>query len=102
MVVPIWIALSSTVILYNSKSAGASLHSRKLTRSEYLYTNLNFPYVSHPPYQISSFADKAAGLHVRQVSRCSRRSETDDRTSYHLGCAVRYPPPFPSDSNERQ
>jgi hypothetical protein len=57
MVVPIWIALSSTVILYNSKSAGATLNSRELTRSEYLYTNLNFPYVSHPTHQDLSFAD---------------------------------------------
>jgi hypothetical protein len=49
MVVPIWIALSSTVILYNSKSAdGPAVVAAQLRQSEYLYTNLDFPYVSHP------------------------------------------------------
>jgi len=55
--VPIWIALSSTVILYNSKSADDVQKRSQLRRPEYLYTNLDFPYVSHPKYHASSFAE---------------------------------------------
>jgi hypothetical protein len=71
IVVPIWIALSSTVILYNSKS---DLQWRTQLRwSEYLYTNLDFPYVSHPKYTPRTSLIVIASLHVRQSKSSSRR-----------------------------